>query len=132
MRKENTILFTSDSLKNCHEKKAIRDKESKRKSKYDAIVLSESPDSISGYHPTCYRYFTSIRSKKQTEVPQIEGNITFILLCLAFIYFALIFSIVIAMPSDCVQLVDEVSTLVSTVLTPSDSKGKTNMNKIHT
>lgn len=39
--KEKIIIFTSESLKNCHEKKAIRDEHSKRNSKYDAIILPQ-------------------------------------------------------------------------------------------
>lgn len=32
--------------------------------------MPESPDGISGYHPTCYWYFTSVRSKKPAEVTE--------------------------------------------------------------
>lgn len=69
--KAKVILFTTESLKNCYEKKEIRARESKRKSKYDAITLPESADGHTGYHASCYRCFTNIRSK-QPAVAEIE------------------------------------------------------------
>lgn len=57
--KGKIILFTEDTLKNCKDKKEIRDATKKKKSKFDVIELPEEPDGISGYHAQCYRYFCS-------------------------------------------------------------------------
>lgn len=58
--KENIIPFTDESLQTCHLKKQIRDSRKKRKSKFDDIYLPEKTNSSSGYHPSCYRYFTAV------------------------------------------------------------------------
>lgn len=70
--RERIIPFTLETLQNCQAKQQIRASESKRKSKFDAIVLPESPDENSGYHASCYRCFTNIRSKNQSTLSQ--GN----------------------------------------------------------
>lgn len=61
--RENIKPFTIETLQKCYEKKDIRDKERKRTSKYDKIILPELANGIDGYHPTCYRYYCSIKSK---------------------------------------------------------------------
>lgn len=55
--------FTTETLQKCTLKKQIRDSEQKRGSKYDKIVLPEIANGVDGYHPSCYRYFCSIKSK---------------------------------------------------------------------
>lgn len=55
-------------------KKEIRDQETKRKSKYNVIVLPEKPDGHVGYHPSCYKFFCSIKSKKQETISESESK----------------------------------------------------------
>lgn len=71
---EKIIPFTEQTLQKCFMKKAIRDENSKKKSKYDAIKLPQSVDGIVGYHATCFRYYCSVSKKKdaiQTETAEI-------------------------------------------------------------
>lgn len=57
--RERIIAFTKESLQNCHTKQKIRNQVKKKKSKYDDIA---------GYHPSCHRFFTSIKIKhSQTD-----------------------------------------------------------------
>lgn len=67
--KEKIIAFTSDTLQNCHFKREIRQKATK-KSKFDVINLPDTPDGISGYHPSCYRCYCAISIKKDTKNSQ--------------------------------------------------------------
>lgn len=67
---ENVIPFTTDSIQICHDKKSIRDKKKKRKSKFDKIVLPTEVDESSGYHARCYKYFCSVNEPK----PQNHGK----------------------------------------------------------
>lgn len=38
----------------------LRNQIKKRKSKFDSIELPACIDTVSGYHPSCYKYFTSV------------------------------------------------------------------------
>lgn len=69
---ERVIPLTSEALKTCHEKQKLRASEIKRTSKYDAIKLPDTLDEEYGYHPSCYRFYTSIRSKQQTTAVESE------------------------------------------------------------
>lgn len=62
--KEKIVVFTEETLQRCYEKKSIRDRNKKKKSKFDAIVLPERSDGIVGYHPSCSRYYCSVRERK--------------------------------------------------------------------
>lgn len=61
---ERIIPFTEQSLQTCRTKKEIRDKEKKKRSKYDDITLPDAIDATTGYHASCMRNFCSIRFKK--------------------------------------------------------------------
>lgn len=99
--KEKLILFTAESLKICHVKQEIRIKEAKRKSKYDGITLPESPDDSIGYHASCYRFFTNIRSKQQTVAIECKINyINLIVKKIQLVYFSIASSSVNNMESD--------------------------------
>lgn len=65
---EKVVLFTEESLQNCHTKKEIRDSLKKRPSKFDTITLPLTIDGKVGYHTRCYRYFCSVKSSKQTDI----------------------------------------------------------------
>lgn len=56
----------------CFTKKEIRDKEKKRKSKFDDIILPEKADGNVGYHSSCYKSYCSIQSKKRDVM--LEGE----------------------------------------------------------
>lgn len=61
---ERIILFTEKSIQTCRSKKELRDKEKKRKSKYDDVTLPDLIDQTTGYHASCFRNFTSVHLKK--------------------------------------------------------------------
>lgn len=65
--KEKVIAFTEESLKICTEKKELRDRAKKKRSKFDVISLPTQVDLVSGYHAQCYKYFISISEKKIQE-----------------------------------------------------------------
>lgn len=71
--KENIIPFTEATLQRCTEKKELRERARKKKSKYDVIVLPGKVDGVSGYHASCYRYFCSI-SEKAKKADDLKGN----------------------------------------------------------
>lgn len=66
--KESKMIFTEETLQNCHAKKAIRDKSKARKSKFDSIVLPTEPNGIDGYHASCYRYFCAVKAKDRKSI----------------------------------------------------------------
>lgn len=51
------LPFTKTTLDKCWKIKQQRDETKKRKSKFDAIILPNDVDGVSGYHPKCYKYF---------------------------------------------------------------------------
>lgn len=46
----------------------IRDRQKKKKSIYDVIVLPDQINETTGYHPTCYKCFCGVREKKEIAV----------------------------------------------------------------
>lgn len=70
---EKIIIFKEQTLQKCYEKKSIREKQ-QTKSKFSEIVLPKESDGFVGYHPTCYRYYCSVNSKKKAD--KSNGNTT--------------------------------------------------------
>lgn len=58
------ILFSEDTINRCREKKEIRDKLKKKKSKFDAITLPDAIDQNTGYHSSCFRSYNAVHLKK--------------------------------------------------------------------
>lgn len=48
----------------------------KRASKFDSITLPTNVDGTSGYHVRCYKYFCSVKEKKEECPSKVADNVT--------------------------------------------------------
>lgn len=59
---ESIAPFTAQTLVICEAKHNIHSQ--RPRSKYKRIILPTHVDGVSGYHPSCYRYFTAVQNPK--------------------------------------------------------------------
>lgn len=64
---EPITLFTAESLARVHTIRQIRATQQNR-TKYGNIKLPEKVDGFSGYHKSCYTYYTAIRDKQKKSI----------------------------------------------------------------
>lgn len=72
--------LTTKLLKRLKEKRIIRHKikqTTNRYSIYEQITLPETIDGLTGYHPACYKGYTSVVDKTESTEGKIELKVSF-------------------------------------------------------